>query len=784
MEYGVRPARSEKSMHGSSDEGRSVPLSAFFSIPTAGLLAPLSPAFVAAGAFDALDPLMHDSELPESVEAVNLAPFLNLLTDVKNAYVGVVRENQALKRTLSNRRDDALETNRSKSKNSSVGVTPRSIAKQVTVPELPGQVPAPDGAPIDMANPKKEDTTEIPPGAANLTECELSQGTVTQDNERIFAVRETWQRVHDEIAHNTKSPDISVTADGTARRSMSRSSISHRNLLSSTEAHEEVILEQKVRGLCTKIIAYPGSPIRLTWDLVGGLLIMYDLIMIPLKFFEPPESTFVTVMDFFALFYWTANIFATLTCGYVVNGVTVMVPRKIFVHYMKTWFIVDVLVVLPDWIVTFSRGTSKRGGSVKLLRVLRLARVMRLIRLMKLKWILDAINDMLDSELMSIFTNIFKMVLLLIAINHFIATGWYAIAWENKDTDIPTWAKHHGFADASWDYKYITSFHWSITQFTPSSMHVQPQNMTERSYAIGVVIFALIGFSYIVGSITGSLAQIRNMSSEGDQQFYQLRRFLRMNHVPLALSTRIHRYLEFAYTRRKQVMAAKDVKLLTMLSLHLQEELARAMNMPHLKVHPIFRYLEDFSMITMQRLAQTAVTRMTLAREDMLFTPSEKASYMYFVVSGRMFYSKGGCFGQESANPWVDRGEDWIAEPVIWTATWMYLGELTASTESVDLAAIEPTAVFKVVDKVKHVTAVVSQYAVNYLVWLNELLPEELSDIAQGEDMDCVFTDFIPKSTDDEVVTVSSRLLRAYALDMPDYGDVKRKRPVSTPLLP
>merc|ERR1712087_787300 len=112
--------------------------------------------------------------------------------------------------------------------------------------------------------------------------------------------------------------------------------------------------------------------------------------------------------------------------------------------------------------------------------------------------------------------------------------------------------------------------------------------------------------SYIVGRISNSLGRLRQMSVEGDREFWQLRRFLRMNSVPLALSTRIHRYLEHAYAKRKRMMAAKDIKLLALLSVQLQEELSCAMNMPHLKVHPLFRHLEEYSVITMQRLAQSA----------------------------------------------------------------------------------------------------------------------------------------------------------------------------------
>ena len=77
------------------------------------------------------------------------------------------------------------------------------------------------------------------------------------------------------------------------------------------------------------------------------------------------------------------------------------------------------------------------------------------------------------------------------------------------------------------------ALHWSLTQFTPASMDVQPQNTIERSglrfplkkrsgksrllqagkvlhsgcFAISVVIFALVGFSYVVGDISSCLMQ-------------------------------------------------------------------------------------------------------------------------------------------------------------------------------------------------------------------------------------------------------------------------------------
>merc|ERR1719191_2123613 len=133
---------------------------------------------------------------------------------------------------------------------------------------------------------------------------------------------------------------------------------------------------------------------------------------------------------------------------------------------------------------------------------------------------------------------------MLLVINHLICCMWYTVS-VNQSGDN-TWIKVHKYEHADWTYKYAAAFHWSITQFTPASMDVQPQNMAERTYANAVIVFALLGFSYLVGSITGSLTQLRSMNEEGTKAFWSLRRYLRQNNVPTALSIRVQKSLEHA----------------------------------------------------------------------------------------------------------------------------------------------------------------------------------------------------------------------------------------------
>merc|ERR1719464_1551898 len=98
-------------------------------------------------------------------------------------------------------------------------------------------------------------------------------------------------------------------------------------------------------------------------------------------------------------------------------------------------------------------------------------RLSRLLRLMKLGRIVRHLNEMIDSEDTSIIVHIMKMVVTLMIINHFVSCLWFLVS----DTqDCPdTWVCLYGFKDEHWTYVYATSYHWAVSQFTPSSMHIQ-----------------------------------------------------------------------------------------------------------------------------------------------------------------------------------------------------------------------------------------------------------------------------------------------------------------------
>lgn len=507
------------------------------------------------------------------------------------------------------------------------------------------------------------------------------------------------------------------------------------------DMHESV--DEDLTGIWKYAIAYPGSNIRLCWDLLGGLLIFYDLIYIPLGTFEPPETTGTVFMDWLTLLFWTFNVPATMTVGYVHAGITIMDPTKIVRNYLKSWFIIDLLTLGPDWTTTimFSGGV---GNSMKLLRTLRLTRTMRLLRLVKLRRVIQSITDCLDSEYSALCFSIIKMLVVLLTVNHLIACLWFAIGTAGHNKQLVSWTEDFGIANAAISEQYLVSLHWSLTQFTPASMGVQPVTEGERAFAVLVLMFALIGFAYVVGSITGSLAQLRSMTEKKARDFWLLRRFLRLNKVPKVLCLRIQRYLEHMHSQSENKMSVQQVTVLSMLSKQLNDELQCTINLPQLGVHPLFLYLKETSFVTVSRLAKEAVNGAHFARGDTLFLPGQHATSMYMLSSGTLEYHRNT--DSEVLPPeTVTENEDWISEPALWMESWYHLGQAVSMSEC-SVLVISSATLADVICRVKPVASTVAIYAQRFMSWMQELQSRRaLSDVVQGDQVADLISSFIPK---------------------------------------
>jgi hypothetical protein len=483
-------------------------------------------------------------------------------------------------------------------------------------------------------------------------------------------------------------------------------------------------------GCWSRILIGPNSGTRIGWDMAGAMLLGYDVITIPLSVFGPDRRGFMSSMEWVTLVFWTLDMIMSCISGVIIKGAPVMDPLIIMRKYLRTWFILDVVVVGPDWVFTlmeiFGGGGGDSGGAAesgKLLRALRIGRCVRLLRLAKLQKIMTMLRDQIDSELTFIVISIFKLLLMLLVLNHFLAAVWYGIGELGRGSGAKNWIDEAGFTDGSLAWRYTSSLHWSICMFSPGSMNVQPQNAGERVFAILVLLFGLVIFSSFISSITAAVAQLKNMQGSKSTDVWLLRRYLGQNGIKKTLSFRALRYIDYAFDLQRDNLSESKVKALGMLSEQLRKEVKYQVSFARLAVHPLLGHMEDAHSSTMHSLASAAFSERSLASQDALFTEGQAAKQFHMLLKGRITYTKA-----EETQTATEK--EWLCEAAIWTS-WSHRGTAHAATE-VMLVSIEAKR-FRDFIADSPILRSVSSYALRYVEWLSSIPRGCLTDVGCSE---------------------------------------------------
>jgi len=149
------------------------------------------------------------------------------------------------------------------------------------------------------------------------------------------------------------------------------------------KAHKKI----ESRFLLDYLVHQPIKPGRLAYDAFGAVFILYEAVLISLQVFPIKDTPFTHFMAILIASYWTASMISSFFISYIRNEAMATRAKQTASHYIKTWFLFDALVLMPDW-VALSAGSSDDdrvvGFEFKLLRVVRLLKVLRLLRVIKL----------------------------------------------------------------------------------------------------------------------------------------------------------------------------------------------------------------------------------------------------------------------------------------------------------------------------------------------------------------------------------------------------------------
>jgi len=316
-------------------------------------------------------------------------------------------------------------------------------------------------------------------------------------------------------------------------------------------------------------------------------------------------------------------------------------------------------------------GLARLGKSSRSWRILKLLKLFRVVRFAKVITVLSSLSVYIKSDLIRTLLGLGFMVLSIVLTNHYFACGWYAIGRVGIE---PNWLDFFQVQGNTTTYQYLTSLHWSLTQFTPAGMEIYARNHNERVYSILVLLFALITFSSFVSSITRAMAHLGSLRSEPERQEALLRNYFEDNNISAELCQRILKYLYINHWSVKKRLHEQDIDILAIIPDTLRSKLREELFLPALLVSPFFVRYSTMNMPGMKAICDAAVSEVSLMLMDELFTSGKVADSMYILAVGTMEYVHGD-FTPDLGRI-IQEGQ-WVCEQALWMK-WTHCGKLIA----------------------------------------------------------------------------------------------------------
>lgn len=503
------------------------------------------------------------------------------------------------------------------------------------------------------------------------------------------------------------------------------------------ESDEDVQLETRLKNMkygaeirsphsfVQYFVIRPGSKRQITWDILSVLFMSCDVLLVPLRAFPLPQTDFMVGLDWASVVFWTLDIPNNFLTGFHKDGIYEMRPIKIARRYIRKFFFLDSAIVLVDWLVVCT-SDFRSNGVFHIVKSYRVARALRLIRVVRVAKLLNMLVEFSDhlaffhSGAVKIVIDVVKVILFILVASHFLACGWYAIGsmdvdFESGEADrwVIKFDNDQGGDPSLW-YQYTTALHWALTQFTPASMEVVPRNVAERSYAVVVLLLAVVTFSSFVSSVTSSMTRLRMMNMDRAKEKEDIRRYIIDHRMTLGVGNRINLFLRKQDSKLHARVHEEDVALFKYLPEALRVDMHREVFLPVLIPHPFFHhyheFLDDASLAT---ICHTAMYERALGRGEYVFSWGETASHMFFIQGGVCEYTLGAAMHKDVTT--VECNE-MVAEAVLWMP-WEHVGRLLV-VKHVELATLD-SVIMQAILRGQPAALPAKAYATRFLQILN-----------------------------------------------------------------
>ncbi|CAM5138281.1 unnamed protein product [Natator depressus] len=307
----------------------------------------------------------------------------------------------------------------------------------------------------------------------------------------------------------------------------------------------------------SRFILLHYSVFKALWDWLILLATFYVAVTVPYNVcFTATEDSLAAarstiVSDIAVEMLFILDIVLNFRTTYVSqSGQVVYDTRSICIHYVATWFFVDLIAALPfDLLYAFN---------VTVTSLVHLLKTVRLLRLLRLLQKLDRYSQH-SAVVLALLTSVFALLA------HWLACIWYVIGRKEMESNDPlTWGigwlhelgrrleapyVNSSVGGPSVRSTYIASLYFTLSSLTSVGFgNVCANTDAEKIFSICTMLIGALMHAVVFGNVTAIIQRMYSRRSLYHIRMKDLKDFIRVHRLPQPLKQRMLEYFQTTWS--------------------------------------------------------------------------------------------------------------------------------------------------------------------------------------------------------------------------------------------